>query len=236
MGAGSRLHRGRSGADRRTGGRSGPLGQRVAGAGLARCARHGRPDAAHGPQQGQGRIRRPADRTGPPHRGGRLPGRRHPALAGRARARRGGPVPAGPRIGTGRDRLARRGRRGRRGARHRDSRWSAAGPAGRGGTGGDLRPVRPDLRHGPAGVQRPHPRGPRMAADAPQPPRGPGEHPALRPPPLSPWQSRTVGQGDTLNSAPEPCTAQRWPGAEYGCASARPHWGESADISTGHRN
>ena len=55
----------------------------------------------------------------------RLPGRRHPALAGRARARRGRPVPAGPGVGTGRDGLARRGRRGRRGARHR--RRSSAG-------------------------------------------------------------------------------------------------------------
>ena len=108
LGAGPRLHRGRPAADRRTGRRSGPLGHGAAGPGLARGAQHGRPHAAHGPQRGQGRIRRPADRSRPPHRGGRLPGRRHPALAGRARARRGRPVPAGPGVGTGRDGLARR--------------------------------------------------------------------------------------------------------------------------------
>jgi hypothetical protein len=42
-------------------------------------------------------------------------GRRHPALAGRARARRGRPLPAGPGTGAGRNILARRGRRGRHG-------------------------------------------------------------------------------------------------------------------------
>ena len=55
----------------------------------------------------------------------------------------------------------------------------APGPARRGGAGGELRPVRPDLRDGPASVQRPHPRGARLAPDAPQPARGPGEPPAL---------------------------------------------------------
>lgn len=83
------------------------------------------------------------------------PGRRHPALAYRARARRSRPVPAGPRVRTGRDGLARRRRRGRRGAGHRHSHRPATGPAGRGGSAGELRPVRPDLRHGPA--RRPAP-------------------------------------------------------------------------------
>ena len=41
------------------------------------------------------------------------------------------------------------------------------------------RPARPDLRHRPALLQRPHPRGARLGADAPEPPGRPGEHPAL---------------------------------------------------------
>jgi uncharacterized protein YbjT (DUF2867 family) len=103
-------------------------------------------------------------------------------VAGRARsvnARRSRPVPAGPRIGTGRNGLARRRRRGRHGARHRNGHRPATEPARGTRTAGELRPVRPDLRDGPARLQRPHPRRPRVAADAPQPPRGPGEHPAL---------------------------------------------------------
>jgi len=44
-------------------------------------------------------------------------------------ARRRGPVPAGPRVGTGRHVLARRRRRGRRGPGHRDNHRPTAGPA-----------------------------------------------------------------------------------------------------------
>ena len=105
---GPRLHRGRPAADRRPGRRPRPLGHGGPGPGLPRSPQLGRPHAAHGPQRGQGRIRRPADRHRPPHRRVRLPGRRRPALAGRARARRGRPVPAGPGEGAGRHRLARR--------------------------------------------------------------------------------------------------------------------------------
>jgi len=41
----------------------GPFGQCAAGSGLAWCAQHGCPHAAHGPQRGPGRIRRPVDRS-----------------------------------------------------------------------------------------------------------------------------------------------------------------------------
>jgi hypothetical protein len=54
LGARTRLCRGRSAADRRTGGRSGPIG--AAGTRLARSAQHGCPHATHRPQRGPGRI------------------------------------------------------------------------------------------------------------------------------------------------------------------------------------
>ena len=47
----------------------GPLGQCAARTGLARRARHGCAHAAHSPQRGQGRIRRPADRSSAARRG-----------------------------------------------------------------------------------------------------------------------------------------------------------------------
>ena len=63
LGGGPRLDRGRSAADSGTGRRPRPLGQRAARAGLTRRARHGRADAAHGPQPGRRRICRPAGRS-----------------------------------------------------------------------------------------------------------------------------------------------------------------------------
>ena len=59
LGTGPRLHRGRSAADRRTGRRSGPLGQCAAGPGRARCAQP-RPSACRAPSTTRARAASPA--------------------------------------------------------------------------------------------------------------------------------------------------------------------------------
>ena len=72
------------------------------------------------------------------------PGDGDPALAGRARARRGRALPAGTRARAGRHGLACRGRRGRCGARHRRGHRPATRPAGRAGAaGGRFGPLGP---------------------------------------------------------------------------------------------
>ncbi len=88
--AGPPLHRGGPVEHRRPGRRPGPRGHVGAGTRTARRPRIGDQVAAHGPQQRHRRLRRPVDEHRPPERRLRLSGRRRPALASRARARRGG--------------------------------------------------------------------------------------------------------------------------------------------------
>ena len=113
---GTSLHRGRPATDRR-----GPLEVEPARSRRSwtwpptRSSQQRCSHATYGPQRGEGRICRHVDRDRTPNRRVGLPGRRHPALAGRARARRGRPLQAGPGAGARRNLLARRGRRGRRG-------------------------------------------------------------------------------------------------------------------------
>ena len=110
-------------ADRRPGGRSRAVGPRAARPGRARCARHGRPHAAHLHNE-QGRVRRPADRSrrrcGVSCDPGEAPSAGRPCTRSTPRSCSGW-----PRIGTGRDVLARRQRT--RATRYGTSRRSSAG-------------------------------------------------------------------------------------------------------------
>ena len=129
--------------------------------------------------EGTGGFAGCADRNRAPDQSVRLPGRRRPALAGRARARRGSSLPAGPGAG------AAPGAPGTpwpmRATRCVTSPQSSAGgwACRSSGATGDLRPSRPDLRDRPALVQYPYPEGARLGADPPEPSAGPPEHSAL---------------------------------------------------------
>ena len=182
--AGPRLHRDRSAAARRTGRRSRPLRQCAPGPGLARSARHGCAHAAHGPQRGHGRIRRHVDRSARRTGVSGYPGdgaQRWPAVHALDAAVLFRLALESAPAGTSWHAVADEG----------DAVRDIATVIGR-----RLElPVEtvPQESFGPFGpifatdqpASSARTRNPRMGADAPEPPRGPGEHPALtgRPPP-----------------------------------------------------
>ncbi len=178
--AGPRLHRVRPAADRRPGRRPRPRRQRRSWTShRAACAASAvrLPRTVHNQGTGgfAGLLTDIARRTG----SSGYPGdgtQRWPAVHALDAASRCSGSPWSRRR---RNRLARRRRRGRPGTRHRRGHRPTAGPAGRVGASGDLRPARPDLRDRPALVERPHPSGPRLGADAPVTPGRPGEHRAV---------------------------------------------------------